>query len=125
MRASASSRSRSASASRRDGPRLGVRLLEHEIRLPLGLGPQLVRRLLRRHERRAQERLEVAVTGEVGLELLDPVGVLGALAPGVLERPLDLLEQLVDGSAAVAEQAAFQLYVVELDWCDGHGSPLR
>ena len=63
--------------------------------------------------------------GEVGLQLLDPVGVLGALAPGVLEGTLDLLEQLVDGPGAVAEQAAFELYVVELDWCDGHGLSSR
>src|SRR6185437_3133246 len=97
-----------------------------EIGLLLRLGLELVHRLLRRDERRAQERLEVPVAGELGLELLDPVGVLGPLAPGRLERALDLLDQRVDGPAAVAEQAASEVYVVELHGCDGHGlSPLR
>ena len=57
---------------------------------------------------------------ELRFELLDPVGELGALAPDFLERLRDLLDHAVDGLAAVAEQAPFVAYVVELDWRDGH-----
>ena len=57
---------------------------------------QLVRGPLGRDERRAQQRLELAVAGELRLELLDPVGELGPLAPDALEARCDLLEQLVD-----------------------------
>src|SRR5256885_4617825 len=47
-----------------------------------------------------QERLHLDVAGELALELLDPVGELGPLAPGLLERLRDLLEHPVDGAAA-------------------------
>src|SRR5213083_1637843 len=94
--------------------------LEHEVGVLLRLGLLLVRRALRRDERRTQERLKLAVALDLRLQVLDPVGELGPLAPCLLERLRDLLEQLVDGAGAIAEHPAFQVYVVELDWCDGH-----
>ena len=45
---------------------------------------------------------------ELALELLDPVGVVGPLPPDLLERVGDLEDQLVDGPAAVAEQAPLE-----------------
>ena len=97
LRASASSRSRSAAAALRDGSGLRVRLVDDEAGLALGLVLELVRGPLGRDERRAQQRLQLAVAGELGLELLDPVGEVGALAPDLLERLGDLLDQAVDG----------------------------
>ena len=81
-------------------------LLDDEAGLAPRLVVQLVGRALGGDERRAQQRLELAVPRELALELLDPVGEVGALAPDLLEAGRDLLEQLVDGLAAVAEQAA-------------------
>jgi len=86
-----------------------VRLLEHVVGLLLGLSLLLVRRALRGDESRPQERLHLDVAGELALELLDPVGELGPLAPGLLERLRDLLEHPVDGAAAVAEEPAFEV----------------
>ena len=74
---------------------LGVRLAEDQLGLPTGLVPHLRRRLLGGDERRAQEGLELAEANEVGLELLDLVREVGALAPDVLEARDDLLEQPV------------------------------
>src|SRR5215210_2119012 len=107
----------------RAGLRMG--LLDDQAGLALGLVLQLVRGLLGRDERRPQQRLEVAVARELPVEQLDPVGEVGALPPDLLERVGDLLDQAVDGTAAVAEQAAAEAYVVELDWRDGHGVLLR
>src|SRR4051794_5012012 len=104
---------------------LGVRLADHELGLALGLVLEVVRRLLGRDERRPQQRLEVAVTRELALELLDPVRVVSPLPPDLLERVGDLGDQLVDGTAAVAEQAPLEIDVVELHRCDGHGVLLR
>ena len=54
---------------------------------------QLLRRALGGDERRAQQRLELAVAREVALELLDLVGEVGALAPDVLEAVGDVGEE--------------------------------
>ena len=91
----------------RDAPRLGVRLLDDQV----GLAPRLLLHVLRsalgRDERRAQERLELAVLRGLGLELLEAVGEVGALAPDLLEAVGDLLEQLVDrrGGSRAARRA--------------------
>ena len=69
----------------RDGSRLGVRLAEDQLGLALRLVLQLVGRRLGRDERRPQQRLELAVADELALELLDPVGEVGPLAPDLLE----------------------------------------
>jgi len=103
-----------------DGAGLGVRLLEDQVGLPLRVRLQLVGGFLRRDERRAQQRFEILVPAQLRLELLDPVGELGPLAPRLLERLLDLVQQPVDRAAAVAEQAPLEADVVELDWGDGH-----
>jgi hypothetical protein len=67
----------------RDRPRLRVRLGEDGLRLPARLLAQLLRRALGGDERRPEEPLELLVADEVGLELLDPVGEVGAVAPDV------------------------------------------
>src|SRR5437016_4128681 len=64
----------------------------------------VLRRLLGRDERGAQERLELAEADEVGLELLDLVGEVGPLAPDVLEAHHDVLEELVDRACAIATE---------------------
>src|SRR5262249_61163036 len=74
---------------------LGVRLAEDQLRLAPGLVADLGRRLLGGDEGRAQEGLELPEADEVGLELLDLVGQVGALAADVLEARRDLFEQLV------------------------------
>src|SRR3954471_1333041 len=109
----------------RHRPGLGVRLADHQLGLPLCLVLQLVRGLLRRDERRPQQRLEVTMARELALELLDPVGVVGPLPPDLLERVGDLADQLFDGAPAVAEQAPLEANVVELHRGDGHGVLLR
>src|SRR5262249_6957563 len=104
----------------RDPARLRMGLLEDERRLATSLVAQLVRRLLRSRQCRAKQRLELAVALEVGLELLDPVGEVGPLAPDGLERVGHLLDRLVDGTTLIAEQAALEADVSELNWCKGH-----
>ena len=74
------------------------------------------RRLLGRHERRPQQRLELAVPDEILLELLELVGKVRAFAPDVFEAQHDLVEQLVDGGSLVApEETARRLDVSDLD----------
>src|SRR4029453_18967284 len=104
---------------------LRVRLVEHDPGLAPRLVLQLVGRLLGGDERRAQQRLEVAVAGQLALELLDAVCELGALPPDLLERARDVLEQLVDRLAPVAAPAAREVDVVELHRGDGHDVLLR
>src|SRR5262245_41738610 len=53
----------------------------------------------------------------LGLELLEPVGEVGALAPHLLETVRDLLEQLVDRLSPVTAQPC----PVEIDVSDFHG----
>ena len=89
-----------------DRPALGLRLGDDRFGLALRLVAQLVRGPLGRDEGRAQQRLELAVPLQLALEQLDAVGVVGPLAPDGLEALGDLLQQAVDGSAAVAEEAA-------------------
>src|SRR4029077_14803031 len=66
-------------------PRLRMRLAEDQLRFAPRLLLQLRRRAFRRHQRRAQQRLELLEAHEVGLELLDLVREVGALAPHVFE----------------------------------------
>src|SRR6185503_155799 len=108
-----------------DLSRLGVGLADDQLGLALRLVLELVGGFLSGDERRAQQRLEVAVPRELALELLDLVGVVGTLPPDLLERVGDLEDQLVDGPAAVAEQAPLEAYVVELHRRDGHDVLLR
>src|SRR3954451_23144957 len=72
---------------------LGVSLADDQLGLALRLVSQLVRGLLGRDERRAEQRLQVAVTRELVLELLDPVGVVRSLSPDLFERVGDLEDQ--------------------------------
>ena len=78
-----------------------MRLLDDEIRLAPGLLLHVLGGSLGRDERGAQQRLELAVLRSVGLELLETVGEVGALAPNLLEAVCDLVQQLVDGLTAV------------------------
>ena len=69
-----------------------------------------------------RRRLELAEADEVGLELLDLVGEVGALAPDVLEARDDLVEQPVGRVAAVAaEQRLRRPHVSDLYRCECHG----
>src|SRR5438552_848471 len=101
-------------------PRLRVRLGEDQ----LGLAARLLLHVggcpLRGDERRAQKRLELLVADEIGLELLDLVGEVRALAPHVLEAHCDLREQPVGGAAVVTEEPRAGCQVSDFDWCDGH-----
>src|SRR5262249_40323646 len=87
-----------------DAPGLRVRLLEQHLRLAARLLAQLLRRALSGHERRAQQRLELAVAHEILLESLDLVGEVRALAPHDLEAVDDRVEQLVDEAPVVTEE---------------------
>ena len=80
-----------------DPPRLCVGFLEHKRRFAARLVLQFVRGLLGAGQRRTQERLELPVTLQIGLELLDPVRVVRPLAPYGLERVCDLLDRAIDG----------------------------
>ena len=64
-----------------------------------------------------QQRLELAVARELALEQLDAVRVVGPLAPDGLEADDDVVEQAVDLAPAVAEEAASELDVADLDRC--------
>ena len=101
---------------------LGVSLAEDELGLLSRLVSHLGGCLLGGDESRPQERLELAETDEIGFELLDLVGEVGALAPDVLEARGDILEQLVGRCDAVAaEVRAGRRDVSDLDGCEGHG----
>ena len=97
-------RSRSVERLAPDAASLAVRLLEHDGRLAARLLPELLRGALRRDERGAKQRLELAIANEVAVEPLDLVREVGALAPHLLEALDDVLEQLVDDLAVVPEQ---------------------
>src|SRR5204862_4551027 len=80
----------------RDRARLRACLLDDQLGLLAGLLLERDRRLLRRHQRRAQEPLDLAIADEVVLELVDLVGHVRAFAPNVFEAGDDLVEQAVD-----------------------------
>ena len=82
-----------------DAPALGVRLLDDEVGLAPRLLLHVVRGALGGDERRAEERLELAVLRRLGLELLEPVGEVGALAPHLLEAVRDVAQQAFDDAA--------------------------
>jgi hypothetical protein len=60
------------------------------------------------------------VADEVGLELLDLVREVGALAPHVLEAVRDVGEQPVGRSPLVAAEALPEPDVADLDRCQRH-----
>ena len=64
---------------------------------------------------------------DLGLELLDPLDELRALAPDGLEAIGDVVHHPVDGALAVAEQAALELNVTDLDGgkCHDDSLPLQ
>src|SRR5207237_5015798 len=88
--------------------------LAHRLRLELGGGA------LGQDEGRAQERLQLAEALEVGLELFDLVGEVCTVAPDLLEARDDLLEHAVGRRAAIAEEAAPEPDVADLDGCECH-----
>ena len=93
-----------------------------------GLAPRLVAGLRRRqlggNQGRAEKSLEFPEPDEVGLELLDLVGEVGALAPDVLEARDDLVEQPLRRVATVAtEQRPRWPHMSDLYWCECHGLP--
>ena len=122
-RSSVSRRSFSARAAG-DRAGLGVRLADDRLGLLARLLAQLLGGALGGDERRPQQALELLVADEVDLELLDLVGEVGALAPDVLEAVGDLDEQRVDRVPLVAEKAAAELEVADLDRCECHRASL-
>ena len=74
----------------RDASRLCVSFLDDEIRLAPCLLLHVLRGTLCRHERRAEKRLELSVLRRLGLDLLEPVREVGALAPHLLEAVLSI-----------------------------------
>ena len=103
-----------------------MRLREDELRLAAGVLFQLLGRLLRRDECRAEEVLELAEAHEVGLELLDLVGEIGALSPHVFEAHCDLVEQRVDARSAVtADEGLVGLEMSDFDGGKRHGLPFQ
>ena len=99
-----------------------MRLAQHEVGLAPGLLLQVCGGPLGGDERRAQQRLQLAVAHEVGLELLHLVAQIGALAPDVLEASDDLVEQPLGRVAAVAAQERpRRTHVSDLYRCECHG----
>ena len=81
-------------------------------------------RLLRGHERRSQQALELAEAHEIVLELFDLVREIGALAPDVFVAGGDLVEQVVDRRFLVTADEAFSGFdVSDLDGSECHESP--
>src|SRR5665213_2068523 len=105
--------------------RLGVRLAENQVGLAARLLLHLCRCALRRDKRCPQQRFELAIAHEVGLELFDLVGEVGAFAPDVLEARGNLVEQPVHRCALVADEPRARSHVSDLNWCECHSiSPL-
>ena len=97
-----------------------MRLLDDEVRFAPGLLLHVLGGSLGRYERRAEQRLELAVFRGVGLELFEAVGEIGALAPDLLEAVGDLVEQLVDGLPAVpTEPRPLEIYMSDFDGVSG------
>jgi hypothetical protein len=105
-----------------DAARLCVRLDEDRVGLALRLLPQLAGGALRRDEAGVQERLEVAVAGELALEVLELVGEVGAVAPDGLEALRDLSERPLDRRRLEAERPSREGDVPDLDRAEGHGT---
>ena len=62
----------------------------------------------------------------LGLELFEPIGEVGALAPHLLEAVCDVREKPVDRLPAVpAEERATELHVSDLDWGERHMTSLE
>ena len=66
-------------------------------------------------ERRGEQLLAALQLGQLLLELLDLVRELAAVAPHLLEAVGDLVEEVLDGVALVAEQPAPDADVSQLD----------
>ncbi len=87
-------------------------MLLHVLRRPLG-----------GDERRAEKRLELHVARDLGLEVVDALGQLGALAPHLLEGVRDVLDGAVHVRAAIAQEPAAQLEMTNFDGCECHDRP--
>ena len=85
-----------------DSSGLGMCFLDDQVRLAPGLLFHVLSRPFGGHERRAQKRLELAMLRRLGLDLLEAVGEVGALAPDALDAIRDLREELVVAGPAVA-----------------------
>ena len=108
---------------RADRPRLLLGLGDDRLGLAPGLLAHVARGLLGRDQRLREQLLAPPQLVDLLLERLDPVGELAALAPGRLEALGDLLDHLLDHGAVVAEQAAADAHMSQLDRCVGHCSP--
>ena len=104
--------------------RLGVRLGHDHVGLAAGGFLEILRRALGRDEGRAEQALELDVTGHLGLELLDALDELRALAPDGLEAVGDVVHHPMDGCLPVAEEATLELDVSDLDRCECHDDSL-
>src|SRR5204863_7567134 len=100
--------------------RFRMRLVEQDACLPARLFLELLGRALGGDERRTQQRLELAIAHEILLDAFDLVGEVRAFAPDLLEAFDDVLEQLVDDAALVAEELAPELDVSDLNRCECH-----
>src|SRR2546429_6730494 len=109
----------------RDRAGLRACLLDDQLCLFAGLLLERHSSFLRRHERRPQKPLDLAITDEIVLELVDLVRQVGPLAPDVLEAGDDLVEQPIDRIAVVAaDERLRRLYMSDLDWGERHRAPL-
>src|SRR5512132_145855 len=107
----------------RDPPCLDIRLLDDPPRLPARRLPLFLGGGFRGYERLAEERLELAVPLELGLQALDLVRELGSAPPHVFVARRDLLEQTIDSVATVAPDAAAERHMVDLNRRQSHSSP--
>src|SRR6478672_4172654 len=89
----------------RDGACLAVGFLDDRAGLAPRVVAHVLRRALGREQRRAHELLDLAVAGDLTLELVDTVGEVHALLPYGLVARGDLRKHGVDGAPAIAEQA--------------------
>src|SRR5688572_3261726 len=85
---------------------LGARLGHGHLGLAARLLLHVVRGALGRDERRAEERLELDVTGDLGLERVHALAELGPLAPHGFEAVRDLVDLPADVGPPVAEDPA-------------------
>ena len=104
--------------------RLGVRLGHDHVGLAAGGLLEVLGGTLGRDEGRAEQALELDVARDLGLELLDALDELRALAPDGLEAVGDVVHHPMDGRLPIAEQAALELDVPDLDGCECHDDSL-
>ncbi len=110
-----------------DLARLSPRLSQNSLAFASRLVGHLLRSPLGRDQRRAQELLQLAVAHQLALELLDPVGYVGTIAPDVLEACHHVGEKLVGLPDLVAEERLTEADVPDFYWRQSHGCclPIR